>query len=195
MCFVALGHPQTQASITYMIDNQEAAIFKSKQDFNKNKEKILQYIKYAENWQVMSVICSYAAMACDVLLVVAMIAFLLKYCKTMQAMLTAFLQMNNKNTGIQSVQADHICRTYPSLFTLNLPKDEEIIDDLRDHSNGICCTGYYDYCMYSSCNYCHVFLLHEMQTYLYYIQILFSIFTNFSYYTYIKMYQFVCRSD
>ena len=39
-----------------MIDNQQAAIFKSKQDFNKNKEKISQYIKYAENWQVTSVI-------------------------------------------------------------------------------------------------------------------------------------------
>ena len=33
-----------------MIDKQEAAIFKSKQDFNHNKEKILEYIKYAENW-------------------------------------------------------------------------------------------------------------------------------------------------
>ena len=82
--------------LVHMIDNQEAAIFKSKQDFNKNKEKILQYIKYAENWQVASVICSYAAMACDVLLIVAMIVFLLKYCKTMQAMLAAFLQMNTK---------------------------------------------------------------------------------------------------
>ena len=30
-----------------MIDKQEAAIFKSKQDFNRNKEKILEYIKYA----------------------------------------------------------------------------------------------------------------------------------------------------
>ena len=65
-----------------------------------------------ENWQVVSVICSYAAMACDVLLIVAMIIFLLKYRKTMQAMLTAFLQMNTKNTGIQSVQADQIGRTY-----------------------------------------------------------------------------------
>ena len=36
--------------LVHMIDNQEAAIFKSKQDFNKNKEKNLQYIKYAENW-------------------------------------------------------------------------------------------------------------------------------------------------
>ena len=118
--------------LVHMIDNQEAAIFKSKQNFNKNKEKILQYIKYAENWQVTSVICSYTAMACDVLLIIAMIALLLKYCKTMQAMLTAFLQMNTKNTGIQSVQADQIGRTYPLLFTLNLLKEEEIIDDLRE---------------------------------------------------------------
>ena len=116
--------------LVHMIDNEEAVIFKSKQDFNKNKEKILQYIKYAENWQVVSVICSYAAMACDVLLIVAMIAFL--YHKTMQAMLRAFLQMNTKNTGIQLVQADQIGRTYPPLFTLNLPKEEEIIDDLRE---------------------------------------------------------------
>ena len=118
--------------LVHMIDNQEAAIFKSKQDFNKNKEKISQYIKYTENWQVTSVVCSYAAMACDVLLIIAMIAFLLKYCKTMQVMLTAFLQMNTKNIAIQSVQADQIGRTYPPLFTLNLPKEEEIIDDLRE---------------------------------------------------------------
>ena len=43
--------------LVHMIDNQQAAIFKSNQDFNKNKEKILQHIKYAENWQVASVIC------------------------------------------------------------------------------------------------------------------------------------------
>ena len=120
--------------LVHMIDNQEAAIFKSKQDFNKNKEKISQYIKYAENWQVASVICSYTAMACDVLLIITMITFLLKYRKTMQVMLAAFLQMNTKNTGIQSVQADQIGRTYPPLFTLNLPKEEEIIDDLREIS-------------------------------------------------------------
>ena len=89
--------------LVHMIDNQKAAIFKSKQDFIKNKEKILQYIKYAENWQVVSVICSYTAMACDVLLIIAMIIFQLKYCNTMQAMFTAFLQMNTKNTRIQSV--------------------------------------------------------------------------------------------
>ena len=98
--------------LVYMIDKQQTAIFKSSQDFNKNKEKISQYIKYAENWQVASVICSYMAMACDVLLIVAMIVFLLKYRKTMQAILVSFLQTNTKNNAIQSVQADRIGRTY-----------------------------------------------------------------------------------
>ena len=118
--------------LVHMIDKQQTAVFKSNQDFNRNKEKISQYIKYAENWQVASVICSYTAMACDVLLIVAMTVFLLKYWKTMQATLTAFLQTNTKNNVIQSVQADWIGRTYPPLFTINLPKEEEIIDNLRE---------------------------------------------------------------
>ena len=50
----------------------------------------------------------------------------------MQVMLAAFIQMNTKNTGIQSVQADQIGRTYPPLFTINLPKEDEIIDDLKE---------------------------------------------------------------
>ena len=69
--------------LVHMIDKQQTAIFKSNQDFNKNKEKISQYIKYAENWQVVSVMFCYMAMACDVLLIVAMIVFLLKYRKNM----------------------------------------------------------------------------------------------------------------
>ena len=118
--------------LVHMIDKQQTAIFSSNQDFKNNKEKISQYMKYAEKWQIASVICSYTAMACDVLLIVAMIAFLLKYQKTVQAMLTAFLQTNTKNTAIQSVQVDWIGRTYPLLFMINLPKEEEIIDDLRE---------------------------------------------------------------
>ena len=50
----------------------------------------------------------------------------------MQAMLPAFLQIHTKNSAIQSVQADRIGRTYPPLFTINSPKEEEIIDDLRE---------------------------------------------------------------
>ena len=116
--------------LVHMIDKPEAGIFKSKEDFNQNKEKISEYIKYAENWQIISVTCSYTAMACDILPIVAMIVFLLKYHKTMQVMLAAFLQTNTKNSGIQSVQADQIGRTYPPLFTINLLKEEEILDDL-----------------------------------------------------------------
>ena len=115
--------------LVHIIDKQQTAIFKLNQDFSKNKEKISQYIKYAEIWQVASVICSYMAMACDVLLIIAMIIFLLKYQKTMQAMLTA----HTKNIAIQSVQADRMGRTYPPLFTINLQtKEGEIIDDLGE---------------------------------------------------------------
>ena len=178
-----------------MIDKQEAAIFKSKQDFNRNKEKISEYIKYAENWQVISVMCSYTAMACDVLIVI-MIVFFLKYRKTMQAMLAAFLQTNTKNSGIQSVQTDQMGRTYPPLFTINLLKEEEILDDLKEISAmEYVVQGYYDYCVYSSCNYYHVFLLHKMQTHPHYIQILLSILADFTYSTYVTSYRFVCQSE
>ena len=50
----------------------------------------------------------------------------------MQVMLAVFVQINTKNTAIQSPQADQIGRTYPPLFTINLPKEEEIIDDLKE---------------------------------------------------------------
>ena len=114
----------------------------------------------------------------------------------MQVMLAAFLQMNTKNTGIQSVQADQIGRTYPLLFTLNLAKEDKIIDDLRE----ITAMEYVvQVIMIIVCiavvMYCHVFLLHKMQTHMYYIQILLFVFTNFTYNTYVTMYRFVCQSD
>ena len=52
----------------------------------------------------------------------------------MQAMLAAFINTNTKNSGMQSVQADQIGRTYPPLFTIYLPKEEEILEDLKDIS-------------------------------------------------------------
>ena len=174
--------------LVHMIDKQQTAIFKLNQDFNKNKEKISQYIKYAEIWQVASVICSYIAMACDILLIVAMIVFLLKYQKTMQAMLAAFLHNNTKNSAIQSIQVDRIGRTYPPLFTINLPKEEEIIDDLREITMMEYVVQIIMIIVYSYCNYHYVLLLHKMQTYLYYIQISFPIFTNFSYSMHVETY-------
>ena len=41
-----------------MIDKQEAAIFKSKQDFNRNKEKISEYIKLASHIGHMFLYCN-----------------------------------------------------------------------------------------------------------------------------------------
>ena len=48
-------------------------------------------------------------------------------------MLAAFLQ-TPRNSSIQSVQADQIGRTYLLLFTIDLPKEEEILDDLKEIS-------------------------------------------------------------
>ena len=52
-----------------MIDTQDIAIFKSQKDHIRNKEKFLEYIHYAQKWQVLSVIFSYAAFTCDIILV------------------------------------------------------------------------------------------------------------------------------
>ena len=96
----------------------------------------------------------------------------------MQAMLTAFLQINTKNSAMQSVQADRIDRTYPPLFMINLLKEEEIIDDLRE----ITTMEYVvQIIMIIVCIAIVIIIM-------YYIQILFSIFTNFSYSTHIEMY-------
>ena len=47
--------------LVHMIDEQDAQIFKSHNDYVQNKIKFLQYLKYAETWQSASVICSYTA--------------------------------------------------------------------------------------------------------------------------------------
>ena len=43
--------------LVHMIDEQDAQIFKSHNDYVLNKRKFLQYLKYAETWQSTSVIC------------------------------------------------------------------------------------------------------------------------------------------
>ena len=80
--------------LVHIIDEKDAQIFKSHNDYVQNKRKFLEYLKYAETWQSMSVICLYTAFLCDILLIVMFIAFCLKYCKIMQAMLAAFITNN-----------------------------------------------------------------------------------------------------
>ena len=105
--------------LIHMIDEQDAQIFKSHNDYVPNKRKFLQYLKYAETWQSASVICSYVAFLCDILLIVTFIAFFLKYCKTVQAMLAAFVTTNA--TGIPSSKANPIGRMSPPPFHLKSP--------------------------------------------------------------------------
>ena len=99
----------------HMIDEEHAQIFKSHNDYVQNKRKFPQHLKYAETWQSASVIYSYAAFLCDILLIVTFITFFLKYHKTMQAMLAAFITMNT--SGIPPSKANPICR----MFFLFLP--------------------------------------------------------------------------
>ena len=116
--------------LVHMIDEQDAQIFKSRNDYVWNKRKFLQYLKYSERWQSVSVICTYAAFLCDILLIVTFIAFFLKYHKTMQTMLAAFITMNT--SGIPPTKANPIGRTFPPLFTINLPEEDQIVKDLED---------------------------------------------------------------
>ena len=73
-------------------------------------------------WQVLLVIFSYATFTCDILLVITLIAFFIKYWKTMQAMLMAFITTNMSNSGIPSAKANSISRTFLPLFTIKILK-------------------------------------------------------------------------
>ena len=112
-----------------MIKMQDIAIFKSKRDYIRNKQKLLEYLHYAQNWQVLLVICSYVAFTCDILLVITLIVFFIKCQKTMQAMLMAFITMNMSNFGIPYTKANSISRTFPLLFTIKIPEEEQIVED------------------------------------------------------------------
>ena len=104
-----------------MIDAQDIAIFKSQKDYVRNKQKLLEYTCYAQLWQVLSVIFSYVAFTCDIILVLTLIVFFIRYQKTMQAMLTAFITTNTSNSGIPSTKGNSISRTFPLLFMIKIP--------------------------------------------------------------------------
>ena len=118
--------------LVHMIDTQDVAIFKSQKDYIKNKQKLLEYICYAQKWQVLSVIFSYMAFTCDIILVLTLIVFFIRYQKTMQAMLMAFITMNMSNSGIPSTKANPISRTFPPLFTIKMSEEEKIAEDLHE---------------------------------------------------------------
>ena len=61
--------------LVHMIDMQDVAIFKSQKYYIRNKQKLSEYIHYAQMWQVLSVIFSYAAFTWDIILVLKLIIF------------------------------------------------------------------------------------------------------------------------
>ena len=65
--------------LMHMIDAQDIAIFKSQKDYVRNKQKLLEYMHYAQLWQVLSVIFSHAAFTCDIILVITLIIFFIRY--------------------------------------------------------------------------------------------------------------------
>ena len=82
-------------------------------------------------WQVLLIIFSYAAFTCDIILVLTLIVFFLRYRKTMQAMLMAFITTNTNNSGIPSTKANPISRTFPPLFMIKISEEEKIAEDLH----------------------------------------------------------------
>ena len=118
--------------LVHMIDAQDVAIFKTQKDYVRNKQKLSEYIRYAQMWQVLSVIFSYAAFTCNIILVLTLIIFFIRYQKTMQAMLTAFITMNTSNSGIPSAKANPISRTFPPLFTIKISEEEKTVEDLHE---------------------------------------------------------------
>ena len=65
--------------LVHMINMQDIAIFKSQKDYIKNKQKLSEYICYTQTWQVLSVIFSYAAFTCNIVLVITLIVFFIRY--------------------------------------------------------------------------------------------------------------------
>ena len=110
--------------LMHMIDEQDAQLFKSRNDYIWNKRKFTQYLKYAELWQSTSTLCLYAAFLCDILLIVTFIAFFIQYQKTMQAMLAAFISTNM--SGIPPTKANPICRTFPPFHDVNVLRISEL---------------------------------------------------------------------
>ena len=65
--------------LVHIIDPQDVAIFKSQKDYVRNKQKLSEYICYAQMWPVLLVIFSYAAFTCDIILVITLIVFFIRY--------------------------------------------------------------------------------------------------------------------
>ena len=65
--------------LVHMINMQDIAIFKSQKDYVRNKQKLSEDKNYVQMWQVLLVIFSYVAFTCDIVLVITLIVFFIRY--------------------------------------------------------------------------------------------------------------------
>ena len=65
--------------LVHMTNAQDIAFFKSQKDYVRNKQKLLEYIHYAQMWQVLLVIFSYVAFTCNIILMITLIIFFIRY--------------------------------------------------------------------------------------------------------------------
>ena len=72
------------------------------------------------------------SLTCDIILVITLIIFFIRYLKTMQAMLMAFITMNISNFGIPFAKANPISRTFPPIFKIKISEEENIVEDLQE---------------------------------------------------------------
>ena len=93
---------------------------------------ILSFCLFPFALSVPGMVFSYMAFTCDIILVITLIVFFIRYQKTMQTMLTAFITMNRSNSGIPSAKTNSISRTFPLLFMIKIPEEEQIVEDLQE---------------------------------------------------------------
>ena len=65
--------------LVHMINVQDIAIFKSQKDHVRNKQILLKYICYGQLCQILLVIFSFVAFTCDIILVITLIVFFIRY--------------------------------------------------------------------------------------------------------------------
>ena len=53
----------------------------------------------------------------------------------MQVMLMAFITMNMSNSGIPAAKANSTSRTFPALFIIKIPEEEQIVEYLQEIEN------------------------------------------------------------
>ena len=94
----------------------------------------------------------------------------------MQAMLMAFITTNTSNSGIPSTKANSLSRTFPLLFMIKIPEEEQIVEDLQEIKSMQLVV---QVIMVIVCIIIAFIVLYLVQTYAYTVQILFSISSYF----------------